>query len=59
MEATAVMKRQPDPVATADRYAVAAAMRGGTGQPPPEKPVKYGELSDGEFRKIREKFADR
>jgi hypothetical protein len=50
-------KRQPDPEATADRYAVVAAMRGGTGQPAPDKPVKYGELSQAEFEKIRQEYS--
>ena len=51
-------RKEPDREATADRYAVTAAMRGGTGQPPPDKPVKYGELSQAEFEKIRQKFSE-
>ena len=42
-------KAEPDPIATADRHAVAAAVRGASGALPPEKPVRYGDLTDSEF----------
>lgn len=48
-------KAEPDREATLDRAAVAAAVRG-TSRPPPDRPIKYGDLSDGEFRKELAKF---
>jgi hypothetical protein len=50
-------RKQPDANATADRNAVAAAMKGYTGSPPPEQPVNIGNLSNAEFNQlIREKY---
>ena len=50
-------RKQPDPDATADRNAVAAAMKGYSGSPPPEQPVNLGNLSNAEFNQlIREKY---
>jgi hypothetical protein len=49
--------RAPDAEATADRNAVAAAVRGASGRAPPEPKPNYGRLSDAEFRReVREKY---
>jgi hypothetical protein len=52
-------KAAPDPQATADREAVVAAVlrAGASSSRPEEPPVRYGRLSNAEFRAdIREKF---
>src|SRR5262249_25158050 len=49
-------KSQPDPEATANRMAVAAAVRGTTGKVPEEKPIRYGDLTDAEFKKELRKY---
>jgi hypothetical protein len=49
-------KAEPDQAVTADRYMVAAAVRGTGSAPPPRPPVKYGELNDAEFKKELSKY---
>jgi hypothetical protein len=49
-------RSQPDPEATANRYAVAAAVRGASGIAPPEKPPRYGDMSEAEFAREKKKF---
>jgi hypothetical protein len=52
----ATAKREPNPEATEDRWAVTAAIRGGSqGRPPEEKPVNLGDLNDSEFKNLLRK----
>jgi hypothetical protein len=46
------LKSQPDPDVTADKAAVVAALKSGSisKAPPEPPPVRYGDLTDGEFR---------
>jgi len=46
----------PDPDTTADVAAVTAAMRGGSTRAPEEKPLNYGAMIDGEFKRELAKF---
>jgi len=43
-------KSQPDQQATEDRAAIAAAVRGSSKAPLPEKPKDYGAMNDAEFK---------
>ena len=45
-------RREPDPDLTADRWAVAAAIRGSAHGPPEERPVDVTTLSEPEFRNL-------
>jgi hypothetical protein len=49
-------KAEPDQQATADRAAVALAVRSSTNKMPERPPVKYGELNDAEFKKELSKY---
>src|SRR6185369_16282041 len=45
-----------DAVATADREAVAAAVKGTSTKAPEEKPPNYGDMNDAEFRREVAKY---
>jgi ElaB/YqjD/DUF883 family membrane-anchored ribosome-binding protein len=49
-------KAAPDPQATEDRWAVAAAVRGTSTKIPERGPVKYGDLNDAEFAAEKKKL---
>jgi hypothetical protein len=49
-------KAEPDPIATSDRRAVAAAMRGSSGTAPEAKPIRYGDLNDADFLAEKKKL---
>lgn len=49
-------RKVPDPVATEDREAVAAAVRGRSGPAPLGTPPNYGRMTDGEFQAEKERL---
>lgn len=48
-EFAGTQKKMPDPEATADRAAVAAAVRGASTRAPEQKPVNLGSMNNAEF----------
>lgn len=46
----------PEPSLTADRALVSAAVRGASGQPPPERPPNYAHMTDADFNAATAKF---
>lgn len=50
-EISGKFSKLPDPDATSDKEAVAAAVRGASTKAPPEKPPNLGQLSNPEYRK--------
>ena len=50
------VRNQIDADVTTDKMTVAAALKGASGTPPPEGPVKYGELSDRDFAAEKKKL---
>jgi hypothetical protein len=51
-----IMARRADPVATADREAVANFVRGNRTAPPESPPLRLGELNDADFAKVKKGF---
>lgn len=50
-------RSQPDPEVTADKMAVVAALKGASSsQAPPDPPVRYGDLTDGQFAAEKKKL---
>jgi len=50
-------KAEPDPISAADVLRL-RAVRGASGALPPEKPVKYGDVTDAEFAAEKKKLGN-
>ena len=50
------LRSQIDADVTTDKMTVAAALKGASGTPPPEGPVRYGDLTDREFAAEKKKL---